>query len=101
MSLYLTSLGDFSKSDYYENAQKNFVLNWIFFVLMTFIVFIIFMNLLISIMGNTLNDVLLYENEAKIMEQTHMIIDFSTLLDLTQKYKGKKYIICVSKDQQE
>ena len=68
MSLYLTSLGDFSKADYYENANKNMFLNWFFFILMTFIVFIIFMNLLISIMGNTLNDVLLVENEAKIME---------------------------------
>ena len=62
---------------------------------MTFVTTIIFMNLLISIMGNTLNDVLLVENEAKIMEQTHMIMDFISLLDIEKLYDGKKYIIYI------
>lgn len=46
-------------------------------------------------MGNTLNDVLLVENEAKIMEQTHMIMDFISLLDIEKLYDGKKYIIYI------
>jgi len=51
MSVYLTGLGDF----YFEGGKQkpDDYLGWAFFFASTFLVLIVFMNMLIAIMGDT------------------------------------------------
>ena len=53
--MYFISLGQFN-IDSYRNGDNSGII-WIFFVLASFVIVVVFMNLLISIMGNTLGDV--------------------------------------------
>ena len=52
---YLTGLGDFGKDDYSE--ENGFVV-WMFFLGATFIVQLVFMNLLIALMGDAYGDIM-------------------------------------------
>ena len=52
---YLTGLGDFGKDNYSEH--NGFVM-WMFFLLATFIVQLVFMNLLIALMGDAYGEIM-------------------------------------------
>jgi hypothetical protein len=65
------------------------------FLLATFIIQVVFMNMLIAIMGETFGQVLEASVESGIREQVALIADHDWLLDLTKIFKGKKYIIRV------
>ena len=62
MEMYFISLGEFNYTNYSTGKSTNII--WTAFLLATFIILVVFMNLLISIMGNTLNDVQLIQTEA-------------------------------------
>ena len=51
ISMYLTGLGEFDNSGYGQG--ENSILTYVFFFLATWLVQIVFMNLLIAIMSNT------------------------------------------------
>ena len=55
MEMYFISLGNFNIGSYSNGDNSGII--WVFFVLASFIIVVVFMNLLISIMGNTLGDV--------------------------------------------
>lgn len=55
MEMYFVSLGNFNIASYSNGDNSGII--WVFFVLASFIIVVVFMNLLISIMGNTLGDV--------------------------------------------
>ena len=58
MNAYLVSLGEFGTDNYGNEAGGvNRFLVWIFFVLATFLMLIVFMNMLIAIMGDTFANV--------------------------------------------
>ena len=52
---YLTGLGEFDFDGY--KMGPNVYLAWLFFILATFLVLIVFMNMLIAIMGDTFSQV--------------------------------------------
>lgn len=55
IEMYFIGLGNYNEGNYSKGNNSTII--WIGFILATFIVNIVFMNLLISIMGNTLGDV--------------------------------------------
>lgn len=57
------------------------------------------MNLLISIMGNTLNDVIEVQSQSQYQEQANMILEYFTLLDINQVFENQKYVIYITRDQ--
>jgi hypothetical protein len=65
------------------------------FVVATFFIQVVFMNMLIAIMGDTFAQVLEKSVESGIKEQVALIADHDWLLNLTEIFKGKKYIIRV------
>ena len=56
ISAYLMGMGDFNYDEY--GKGKSSVLVWAFFLSATFIICIVFMNMLIAIMGDTFGTVL-------------------------------------------
>ena len=55
MEMYFISLGNFNLGNY-SNGENSGII-WTFFIIASFIIVVVFMNLLISIMGNTLGAV--------------------------------------------
>lgn len=55
MEMYFISIGN-SNTDSYSQGENSGII-WAFFILASFIIVIVFMNLLISILSNTLDDV--------------------------------------------
>ena len=55
--MYMVSIGDYSTTEFGQGSEMYAV--WIFFILASFIILIVFMNLLITVIGNKLNDVLM------------------------------------------
>ena len=98
IEMYFIGLGEYNKGNY--SRGKNSIIIWIGFIMATFIVCVVFMNLLISIMGNTLGDVQDIQQEAQYQEQAEMIYEYISLLNLEERFKCMKYIIYVSKDLQ-
>jgi hypothetical protein len=94
VSVYmLGALGSFDSTLYREGPDKYRAM--LMFLLATFIIQVVFMNMLIAIMGETFGQVLEASVESGIREQVALIADHDWLLDLTKIFKGKKYIIRV------
>ena len=58
------------------------------FLLATFIIAVVFMNMLIAIMGDTFGKVLEVAEESGLREQVVLIADHAWLLDLKKIFKG-------------
>lgn len=87
ISIYmLGALGDFD-SGAYKNGTDRYVA-MIMFVAATFIVQVVFMNMLIAIMGETFGQVLECAEESGLREQVVLIDDHAWLLDLKKIFKG-------------
>lgn len=94
VSVYmLGALGDFDTSRYKVGHAKYFVM--FMFILATFIVSVVFLNMLIAIMGETFGQVLEGAEENGLREQVVLINDHLWLLDLQKIFKGQKYILRV------
>ena len=56
LTTYLIGLGDFSTGSFNNGAESANV--WFFFIAATFLMLVVFMNLLITIIGNKFDDVM-------------------------------------------
>ena len=55
--MYLTGLGEFDTEGYTYDGSPNLYMAWFFFLMATFLVAVVFMNMLIAIMGDTFGEV--------------------------------------------
>jgi hypothetical protein len=55
IEMYQIAIGNFNIDNYSTGANSMII--WIFFIMASFIIVVVFMNLLIGIMSSTLNDV--------------------------------------------
>jgi hypothetical protein len=95
VSVYLMgALGDFDPGAYTNGYDRIAAMSM--FLLATFIIAVVFMNMLIAIMGETFGQVLEGSVESGIREQVVLIADHAWLLNLKKIFKGKKYIIRVT-----
>ena len=95
VSVYmLGALGDFESSDFAQgyNAKQAMTL----LILGTFVIQVVFMNMLIAIMGDTFARVQEIAEESGLKERVVLINDHDWLVDIKQLFKGKKYIFIVS-----
>jgi len=86
MEMYFISLGNFNIGSYSNGDNSGII--WVFFVLASFIIVVVFMNLLISIMGNTLGDVQAVQEQSQIQEQAEMIIEYFSLIEINEQFKN-------------
>ena len=91
INAYLIGLGDFSY-DTYSTTNKYFV--WIFFLSATFIVQLVFMNMLIAMMGETFGRISGLLEQATLKEQCVMMNDNKFLLtDIGKQFMNSRYIL--------
>ena len=94
ISMYLLgALGDFDSTAYAQGPDSTRA--QIMFLLATFIICVVFMNMLIAIMGDTFGKVSEAQVESGIRERVVLISDHAWLLDLQKIFKGKRYVIRV------
>lgn len=91
---FLGALGDFSAENY--NQGYNATLSMFMFILATYVIQVIFMNMLICIMGDTFGKVQESSVSSSMMEQVNLIKDFEFLVDLDRIFDGKKFMFIVS-----
>ena len=97
IAMYLMGLGEFADMDGYKEGP-NVYIAWFFFLMGTFLVLVVFMNMLIAIMGDTFGNVQQIQEESTLQEQCKLIGDFIWLLDLQEVFAGKRYIIRLTPD---
>lgn len=83
--MYLLSLGEFDMDGYKEGPNVAFA--WFFFILATFVILVVFMNMLIAMMGETFGNVQLIQEETALLEQVQLIEDHIWLIDLEKEYE--------------
>ena len=71
-------------------------LNWVFFILASFILLVVFMNMIIAIMGETFSQVQSTKEESSLLEQLQLIRDHDYLIKPEEEFKGMRYIIRAS-----
>ena len=96
ISMWRTGLGEFDDAHYDKGAYT--YLLWTFFMMATFIILVVFMNMLIAIMTNTYEKVQGEQEESMFYEQIQIITDFVWMLDLNSLFYNQKYIIRVAPD---
>ena len=80
IAIYQFSLGDFNY-DGFINSEYDYLL-WGSFILCTFLMIVVFMNMIIAIMGNTFANVMEQQYETALNENISLIYDHIWLLDL-------------------
>ena len=94
LDVYLMgALGAFDPATYQNGYGAKFAIPMLF--LATFIISIVFMNMLIAIMGETFAQVQEAAEQNGILERVSLINDFIWLIDLRKIFQGQKYIIQV------
>lgn len=96
IAIYALSLGDF-QYDGFIKSKYDYLL-WTSFLLCTFLMIVVFMNMIIAIMGNTFDEVMESRYETALNENISLIYDHIWLLDLKEEFKDLKYIIKIIPD---
>lgn len=95
LSVYMIgALGNFT-TDRFRKGNIRYCAMFMF-IIATFVVSVVFMNMLIAIMGDTFGQVLEGAEENGLKEQISLIEDHIWLLDLQKVFKGQKYVLIVS-----
>ena len=90
---YLTGMGDFNK-DFY--SEGNAVVVWIFFLMATVLVQLVFMNMLIAIMGESFGRITAITEQAVMKELCVMMNDNIWLLKFGELFSHSRYILWLS-----
>jgi hypothetical protein len=91
LSSYLLALGEFSTDGFTEGP--NVTICWVFFIMASFLILVVFMNMLITIVSETFSKVMEIKDELSLSEQLYLIQDHIFLIDLSTEFTDKKYII--------
>ena len=86
IAIYQFALGDFHYSGFIHSEYD--ALLWPSFMVCTFLMIVVFMNMIIAIMGNTFGNVMAAQDENSLNENIGMIYDHIWLLDLKEVFKG-------------
>lgn len=90
----LGALGDFETDDFTQGYNATVAMSM--FILGTFVIQVVFMNMLICIMGDTFARVQEVAEASGLKERVVLINDHEFLVDIKQLFQGKKYILIVS-----
>ena len=92
---YLLGLGDFNKDNY---SEEDATVTWIMFILATFIVQLIFMNLLIAIMGESFARITNIMQQSTLKDICKIMDDHIWLLKIDEIFSDKRYILWLTLD---
>jgi len=90
---WLVSLGDFYTEGY--NTQDLLPI-WITFLAATFILQLVFMNLLIAIMGDAFNRIYAVKVPSTWKGINKLLCDYKEVFEFSEIFKGMKYAIFIN-----
>lgn len=96
IAIYLFALGDFHYGGFIH-SEYDYLL-WFSFLILTFLMIVVFMNMIIAIMSNTFGNVMALQQESALSENISLIHDHIWLIDLKKEFEGMKYIIRIAPD---
>lgn len=96
LSVYLINLGEYGLDGYGEGP--NVFLVFAMFIAATFLLIIVFLNMLVAIMGFIFNDFQAIKEESSKMEQALLIQDHIWLHDTKDIFFNQRYIIVLTPD---
>jgi hypothetical protein len=96
LDMYLLGLGSFEMDGY--DAGPNVYTVYISFILGTFLIIVVFLNMLIAIMGNTFGEVAAIKEQNALLEQASLMRDHLWLLNLNQIFKNQRHIAVLTPD---
>lgn len=80
LSMYMLSLGEFNIDQFRMSANR--YVAWVFFLLASFLILLVFVNMLIAIMGSTFGNVYDNQEENALFEQLMLMEDYLWAVDL-------------------
>lgn len=95
MQMYLYSLGEFDLDAAVARREK---IGWLMFVLASFALNVIFMNMIIAIISETFENMQEKAEENSLYERVNLMKNMFWLLDLKEIYGNNKYIVYVHID---
>jgi len=94
---YFISLGEFD----YDFSGDDKWLSWAFFLISTFVLLIVLLNLIIAIMGSAYAKLEELQESALVQESLQMIMENSFLIDRKEHFKNVSYLISVREDDED
>ena len=92
---YKTAIGDFSTDDYESNRDETLV--WIIWLMNTFLIFIVLLNMIIAIISDTFEKVHESKNNNLLKELSILMVESELLVLHKNHFKNKKYMIIIEK----
>ena len=99
MAQYMIALGQFEAGSLGNGPSAPAA--WFAFLTASYVLTIVFMNLLIAIMGNTFGEVLEIQDQAALKTFIELMNDYSYMLNTQKVFKNMRYIIRCSPDDKE
>ena len=90
-------LGEFD-SELISNGSFGSYVNWIFFIIGSFVLVLMGSNMLIAIMADTFEKVYSTQEQTSLKEKVDIIYDHVWLLDLKKEFENYKYVIHISQE---
>ena len=90
---YLLARGTFSFERYEDSIHRRTL--WLILILSTFVSSFIFMNMIVSIMGNTFAHVSSNYARSALIERTELYADYMLVIRLSKKFDKKRFLFVV------
>jgi len=96
---YLVGLGDFDTDNF---NQSDIGMNWVIFILSTYIIQLVFMNVLIALMSDAYASVKEIQDQSVLKEQVSLMENYSFLISKEKLFNdGDKYLLYIVSEQVE
>jgi hypothetical protein len=76
---YLQSLGEFDVENFSQAGDRDYGLDWFFFISATLFVNVVVFNMLIAIMGDTYDRVIEEKKQSILLLKVHMLSEYTFL----------------------
>jgi len=92
---YMTGLGEFQYENY-STMDKGTI--WVFFLIATLMIQLVFMNMLIAIMTDSFSRITAIQQQSTLKELCTLMHNYCWLLSISEVFKGSRYIVWLSSD---
>jgi len=93
LNSYMLGLGEFALDNF--DVSNNWIM-WVLFVGATFMIQIVFMNVLIAIMSETYGNIKAISEQSLYREMVSLMNDYVFLVSTTELFEGNKYLVWIA-----
>ena len=93
--IYNLAIGEYDTENFDNHGPIIKFFLWMIFFMATFMLQIVFMNMLIAIMANTFDEVMAVKHQSAIEERINILNDFRLFLDKFNLNMGAQYMFVI------